>query len=450
MHAGRGTAARGLESETVSALQRWGSRLAGLVNVVPLVVFRGLNGGMPLLLGLFIGHRWGLPLLGAYTWASAFAAVGLMVVDCGCTRWLPRELALVLLREGKGNAVATTNTVRLIIATLFLILTLLLQVVGHLSTDTVRFALELAMLYPLSIFSVNGISDRIVRREFGGIGTAVAAGLATFATLAWITLQAALGPHALVLAHIVGKAVETLLLMRGRLHLFRFARTHAIATLVTLTPFSVQAVLAVIYSRLSVFIVEHLRHADLGLVGAATVLQNVLLIAPISIALLTYPVLTTAAARGDMRRVRASLMTAAALSVAGVSTGLAALVALRGVVSSMLHISPSSIPFVIAFAAIAFLTIGSSLSGILLQSLGKERTVARLSFITLTAALALQYLFVRGMGLWGVAAGIVAAEMLSLIVFGTAAWLVISGAVSSTSGHDGQRRTSLEIRPRVH
>jgi len=63
--------------------------------------------------------------------------------------------------------------------------------------------------------------------------------------------------------------VEALILMRGRLELFRITPRHVFTTAYSLWPFSVQGILAVIYSRLSIFIVEHFRHADLGLVGAA-------------------------------------------------------------------------------------------------------------------------------------------------------------------------------------
>jgi len=377
---------------------------------------------MPLLLGLYIGHRWGLTEFGAFILASSFVAIGLVVIDWGCTRWLPRELALAGLQENGGSGVATANTLRLILAAVLLFLTGLLSATGRVPAESARFAIEMGMLYPISIFSVNGVSDRIVSREIAGIGGAVASGLAIFATGAWSVMYAGSGPHLLVLAYVTGKAVEALFLMRGRAGLFRLGRHHVLATAIALWPFSVQAILAIIYARLSVFIVEHFRHADLGLVGVATAFQNVLMLLPVSIGLLTYPVFTTAAVKGQWKQIRNTLMTALASSVAGVAAGVAMLAAGRDSVSRILHVVPSSMPFVIVFASIAALSTGAAMSGLLLQALGRERTTARLSFITLAASLVAQFTFVQWLGLWGVAVGIATAELVSLAVFGTAAF----------------------------
>ncbi len=389
-------------------------RFARAVEVLPLVAFRGLNGGMPLLLGLYIGYRWGLAELGAYTLASSFVAIGLMVVDWGCTRWLPRELALARVQEGSGSGVATANTLRLILAAGFLLLTGVLSATGRIPAESARFAIELGVLYPLSIFSVNGVSDRIVSREIAGIGGAVASGLTIFAVGAWCTMRVGSGPHLLVLAYVTGKVVEAV---------------------IALWPFSVQAILGILYARLSVFIVEHFRPADLGLVGVATALQGIFLLLPVSIGLLKYPVFTTAAVKGDRQQIRTALVTALTMSVAGVAAGVAASFAGRHLISRVLHVAPSSTLFVIVFASIAALTAGTAMSGLLLQALGREHTTARLSFITLAASLVSQFTFVWWLGLWGVAAGIATAELVSLAIFGTAAFRAFREKVTARPGH---------------
>src|SRR3954454_263104 len=97
---------------------------------------------MPTLIGLFIGHRWGLRALGTYTLAASFVAIGLMVVDWGCTRWLPRELALAHLRESWGEA-ATANALRLMLAAAFLLFTWGLAAVGSVPAESARIAIEL-------------------------------------------------------------------------------------------------------------------------------------------------------------------------------------------------------------------------------------------------------------------------------------------------------------------
>ncbi len=396
-------------------------RFRRLFQVVPLVLFRGLNGGMPILLGLYIGHRWGLTELGLYTLASSFVAIGLMAVDWGCTRWLPRELALERLQQERGSAVATANALRLGIAAAWLLLTWLLGVTGRLPAESVRFAIELGLLYPISIYSVNGVSDRIVSGEVAGIGGAVAAGLGVFALGALLVLRGGASPHALILAFAAGKAVEAALLLWGRPRLFRAAPRHLPAMALALWPFSIQAILAAVYSRFSVFIVEHFRHADIGLFGVATALQNVFLLLPVSISLLKYPVFTTAAAKGEIGRIRSAVLAAAAMSIAAVGAGIVMLVAGWSLVTRVLHVGPSAMPFVVAFASIAAVTTGTVLSGLLLQSFGHERITAKLSFVTVAVSLTAQYTFVKWFGLWGVASGIALAELVSFSIFGTAA-----------------------------
>ena len=410
-------------------------RFARAVEVLPLVAFRGLNGGMPLLLGLYIGYRWGLAELGAFTLASSFVAIGLMVVDWGCTRWLPRELALARLQENSGSGVAAANTLRLFFAAAFLLLTGLLFATGRIPPESARFAMELGLLYPVSIFSVNGVSDRIVSREIAGIGGAVASGLMIFAIGAWCTTRIGSGPHLLVLAYVTGKVVEGAFLMRGRARLFHIVPRHVPAMAIALWPFGIQAILGIVYARLSVFVVQHFRPADLGLFGVATALQNIFLLLPVSIGLLKYPGFTTAAVKGDRKHIRTALVTALAMSVAGVAAGVAVLFAGRHFISRVLHVAPASMLFVIVFSSIAALTAGAVMSGLLLQALGREHTTAKLSFITLAASLVAQFTFVRWLGLWGVVAGIATAELVSVAVFGTAAFRAFHEKVTVQPGH---------------
>jgi O-antigen/teichoic acid export membrane protein len=396
--------------------------LARFTEVIPVVAFRGLNGGMPILIGLYIGHRWGLAALGAYTFAASFVAVGLMCVDWGCTRWIPRELALARLQGDSAGATPTANTIRLVLAAAFLLVTAAGSQLGWIPQESARYAMLLAFLCPIAIFSANGVSDRIVSREVGAIGVAVAGGLAVFGAAAVLAATLAPGALGLIAAYIVGKTAEAVLLMKGRSYLFRMSARHFLVTALALWPFSIQAILGVVYSRLSVFIVEHFRHADLGLIGAASALQNVLLLFPVSIALLKYPVLTSAAATGQQHQFRRVLAMAVAASVAMVTAGMLFLFLLRGIIGRTLHIPPALMPFVLVYVAVAYLTIGTALSAVLLQAIGRERITARLSFVTLAVSITAQYAFIRAFGLWGIAAGVAAAEMLSVIIFATAAW----------------------------
>src|SRR5438270_9637295 len=177
---------RAYRGARVSDMAAPARRLTRFLHVIPIVAFRGLAGGMPILIGLYIAHRWGLASLGAYTFAASYVAVGLMITDWGCTRWLPCELALVRLTPGAPpTAAATANALRLTITVAFLVVTWVLAVAHILPADSTRFALELGLLCPITIYSMNGVSDRIVTREIGGIATAVFIGLALFALLAF-------------------------------------------------------------------------------------------------------------------------------------------------------------------------------------------------------------------------------------------------------------------------
>jgi len=390
---------------------------------------------MPILIGLYIAHRWGLASLGAYTFAASYVAVGLMITDWGCTRWLPRELALVRMTPGAPpTAAATANALRLTITAAFLLVTWLLAIAHYLPPESTRFALELALLCPITIYSMNGVSDRIVTREIGGIASAVVIGLALFALLAFAGESLAPGPHGIILAYVIGRAAEAAVMMRGRRDLYPVAFRHFIPTAAALWPFSIQAILAVIYSRLSVFMIEHFRRQDLGLVGAASAMQNILLLFPVSIALLNYPAMTTAAARGDRSRLRTVLAASAAGSIAALTLAAGALFIARDRVAALLHIPPQSMSLVIAYAAIAYITVATTLAGVLLQAMRYEKVTARLSFLTVTFALVYQYILIRWFGLWGLVGALAAAEATSAAIFGFVAFRAIRRAANLHSG----------------
>lgn len=409
-------------------------RLTRFLHVFPIVAFRGLAGGMPILIGLYIAHRWGLASLGAYTFAASYVAVGLMITDWGCTRWLPRELALVRMTPGApAHAAATANALRLTITAAFFLVTWLLAAAHILPAESTRFMLELGLLCPITIYSMNGVSDRIVTREIGGIAVAVFIGLTLFAVLAFAGQSLAPGPDGIVLAYVIGRAAEAAVMMRGRRDLYPAAFRHFIATAAALWPFSIQAILAVVYSRLSVFMIEHFRRQDLGLVGAASALQNVLLLFPVSIALLNYPAMTTAAAGGDRRRLRTVIVGSAAACIAALAVAAGALFVARDRIAGLLHIAPQSMPFVMAYAVIAFITVATIIAGVLLQAMRYEKVTARLSFLTIVFALVYQYILIPRFGLWGLVGALAAAEATSAAVFGFVAFGAMRGMGSFQS-----------------
>src|SRR5205823_1183932 len=131
--------------------------------------------------------------------------------------WLPRELALVRLTPGAPpTAAATANALRLTITAVFLVVTSLLAAGHILPADSTRFALELALLCPITIYSMNGVSDRIVTREIGGVASAVCIGLAVFALLAVAGQSVVPGPDGIILAYVIGRAAEAAVMMHGR------------------------------------------------------------------------------------------------------------------------------------------------------------------------------------------------------------------------------------------
>lgn len=403
-------------------------RFARFLDVFPVVGFRGLAGGMPILIGLYIARRWGLAALGAYTFAASYVAVGLMITDWGCTRWLPRELALVRMTPGAHPAaVATANGLRLLIAGAFLAGTGCLALAHLFPAESARYALEIGLLCLINVYSVNGVSDRIVKREIGGVTVAVSTGLVVFAAVALAGWMMGQGPHTIVLAYVIGRVAEAALMMTGRGDLYPVAFRHVVPTAAALSPFSIQAILGVVYSRLSVFMIEYFRRQDLGLVGAASALQNILLLFPLSIALLNYPPMSTAAASGDGKRLRRVISMSVGASMAALTLASAGLFIVRHSLASTLHIPSESMPLVIAYIAVAYITVVTTTAGVVLQSVHQEKLTAQLSFVTAALALMYQYFFIRAFGLWGLVGALAAAEATSAILFGLIAYRAIRG-----------------------
>ena len=393
-----------------------------MLDVLPVAAFRGLAGGMPILIGLYIGHRWGLATLGSYAFASSFAAVGLVVTDWGCARWLPRELALAAAGKGDHNAVHTANSLRLILAAAWIVLALAMSAAGLMTRDAALFSYEFAALYVIAVASTDGVSDLIVARRTWPIAWAVAAGLAVFG-LAGAGLNRLAGTaQAIVAAYVFGKLVEALVLIGPRLRLLRISGRHLFRTAGALWPFSIQAILGIVYARLAIFVVQQQRPAsDVGLVGAAAALQGVVMLFPSSVALLSFPMLATFAVTERTAAMLRLVIRAVVGSAVGVTIGIVVLASIRTRVASALHVPGPYIPFVLAFLCIAYLTIGTTMAGVSLQAVGGERLAAKLSFVTLALSITYQFVLIRRYGVWGVLYGTTAAELTSLAIFSVAA-----------------------------
>jgi O-antigen/teichoic acid export membrane protein len=394
------------------------SHLRSLIAAVPVIAYRAAAGGMPILLGLFIAHRWGVREVAPFAVANAIVAVALVVADWGATRALPRNLA-TLAADAGARFLGSANALRLLIAGAMLGLAAALSAAGIVQHDV---AVYLAILFPLcaiSLFSTNALSERIVVRDTRRVGVAVAAGLATFAALALLALRAQYGPRLFVAAYVAGKLVELLLMVSGRWWVLAVHSHELRATATSLWPFGAQMILGVIYSRLSVFTVEHMAsRMELGVFSVASALQSALLLIPTSLALIYFPELTRIA--NDSRGVRAILVRYTIISATGVTCGLTALGVFAARVTAVLKVPRAFTPFVVAFAALALLSIFSTIAGFLMQARGQEHRAARLSIITLGLALVYQLTALHWWGLPGIIAAVAAAELTTVVVFGAA------------------------------
>jgi O-antigen/teichoic acid export membrane protein len=344
------------------------------------------------------------------------------VTDWGCARWLPRELALVAAGKGDHDAVHTANSLRLMIAAGWILLTFAMSAAGMMTRDAALFSSEFAALYLIAVASTDGVSDLIVARRTWPIAWAVAAGLAVFAVTAFVLDRMVGNAQAIVAAYVTGKTAEAVLLIGPRFRLLRFSTRHLFRTAGALWPFSLQAILGIVYARLSIFVVQQQRPAsDVGLVGAAAALQGVVMLFPSSIALLSFPMLATFAA-GDRTAAMLRLVVRAILgSAIGVTIGIVVLASIRTRIVSALHVPTAYIPFILAFLCITYLTIGTTMAGVSLQAIGGERLAANLSFVTLALSIAYQFVLIRRYGVWGVLYGTGAAELTSLVIFSVAA-----------------------------
>ena len=394
--------------------------LRAVVSAAPLVPFRAVAGGLPIVLGLFISHRWGRQELAAFMLAHATVTIVVAVVDWGATRALPRNLA-TLAADAATELLAAGNALRIALVGVAAGLVAALTAAGAIDADAARYLAILFPLCPLFLVTTNAVSERVVAAETGGITTAVAAGLLTFAGLGAIVLGLGAGVLWLVAAYVAGKAIEALLLVSGRWWVLSVGTAGVADTAAALWPFAAQTILGVIYSRLSVFTVERVTtRAELGVFSVALACQNALLLIPTSLALMQFPELTRRWQEGNAGAARRILVRYAIVAVPAVLVGALALLIVSGRIARALDVPPAMMPFVAAFAALAFMSSLSILGGFLLQARGQERLVSRLSVLTLSLALVYQVAALRLWGLWGIVAAVAAAEATTIVVFAVA------------------------------
>lgn len=384
------------------------------------MAFRGAAGGVPILLGLLIAQQWGLGQLAAFTVANAAIAVAVIVADWGATRALPRNLA-ALPPAGAADLLASANAFRLLLIGAILAVGTAAVAGRYVAPDV---GVYMAILFPLCLLNAittNGVSERVVAGETSTILTAVLAGLATFAAAAGLVLAAGLGPRWFVAAYVAGKGIESLVIASGRWWVLSVSRGSMGSTAAALWPFSAQMILGVIYARLSVFTVERMAsRIELGVFSVAMALYSALLLVPTSIALVQFPELTRRLQRRDRAAARRLVTRYAIISAGGVAAGVLLLAALSGPILAVLKVPRPYTAFVIVFAAVAFLSIFSSMAGFVMQAMGQEQLAARLSVVTVLLALVYQIAALAWMGLWGVGVAVAAAEITTVAIFGAA------------------------------
>lgn len=382
---------------------------------MPLISFRASAGGVPIAIGLFIAHRWGRRELAAFTIAHATVTIVSAVTDWGATRALPRNLAT--LGAAGAPFLAAGNVLRLGFVVAALAVLAVLAATGAIGADAVRYLMLLVPLCPLSIVTTNALSERVVSGATRPIATAVAAGLASFAVLTAAALALHAGAPAIAGAYVAGKAVEAVLLASGRWWVLSLATAGVASAAAALWPFAAQMILGVVYSRLAVFTVERVTtREELGVFSVALALQNALLLLPASLALMQFPELSRRSQAGDTVAVRRLLVRYTIVAALGVLSGALLLVAVAGRIAAALDVPRAMMPFVVAFAALAFPSSLSVVAGFLLQARGEERLVSRLSVLTLALALAYQWTALRAFGLWGIVPAVGAGEVSTIAV----------------------------------
>ncbi len=391
------------------------ARLRASSRVLPLVFYRAVGGGTPVLVGFYIAHRWGLAEFGSYTVAMAAVTIGQVITDWGCSRMQPREIA-VMDQSAAAAFVSSTNVSRLFI---FIVLGAAAWIASSTSFLQPSIAHYLWILAPwplVTIWSTNGISARVVDDETTGIGIAAVMGLVALAILVFLGRRSALGPYAVAWAYIGAKCVETVILVGNRWWLLGIRGEHMIRVLRVLWPFSIQGILLVIYSRLPLFVIEHSGTAEMvGVVSAGTALQSVLLLLPACTSFIALPQLTVAVAQ-QRSRIRPIIYNYLVTSIAGIGCGAAGLVLLRHVISRLLRIPETHMAFVIAFAVTSVVTLGTAILSVLLQAWRGEATVARIATVTVLLAVVYQLTLVRLLGVWGLIPAIIAAEISSVFL----------------------------------
>jgi O-antigen/teichoic acid export membrane protein len=279
----------------------------------------------------------------------------------------------------------------------------------------------LAVLFPIAILfaiTTNAVAERVVSQSTAPVGAAVVAGLITFAALGVASLAWSLGPRAFVASYVIGKIVEAAVIAGGRWWVLAVHWGEMRAVAAELWPFSAHGILAVLYSRSAIFVVEQTStRQELGVFSVAAAVQNALLLIPVSMALTRFPALTRLAKTGDVRAIRdivARYVKSSALAVAGCVIVLWMTIYAG---APILGFSVHYAPLVAAVGTLAFLGILSMMAGFLLQAYGEEARAVRLSLATLVASVVFQFTALTLFGLWGVVLAIAAAEIFTIALF---------------------------------
>jgi len=400
---------------TAALDERPPSHLRTLAAAVPVILYRGVAGGLPVLMGLFIASRWGLTEVAVYTVANAAISIALVVADGGATRALPRDLA-VLDATGARRLLSAANAFRLMLILGLLVVAAAAILLGGVSADVAAYFTILLPLCLVSVFATNAASERVVSGAARGIGVAVLAGLFVFAGFGAAVLHFDLGPRLFVGAYVLGKATEAAVMVAGRTWVASVSSQNAMKTARALWPFSAQMILGVLYSRLAVFTAERMTtRVELGVFSVAAAFQGALLLVPASLALVYFPNLTRKAQAGH--GVRPILIRYTIVSALGVAGGCAVLVLFSGPIGTALRVPDRYLTFVLVFSALSLFSIFSMMAGFLMQSRGMEARTARLSVVTLALALVYQVVALRAWGLWGLVVAVAAAEITTVAIF---------------------------------
>jgi len=393
------------------------SHVRPFASALPLLAFRAVGGGMPILLGLLVAHQWGLEELAAFTLAHATITIVMVVADWGATRGLPRNLA-TLPPGAAAQFLASANGVRVLIVAAVLAAGIAAAALGFVEMSVAQYLAILFPICPLFGVTTTAVSERVIVRETVAIALAVAGGLVTFAVLGGAALALDLGPHAFVGAFVAGKIVEAALIARGRWWVLAVSMSGLRSIALALWPFSAQAIVAVLYARAAVFTVEHMTtRVELGVFSVAMGMQSGLLLIPASIALMHFPELTRLARADDARGTRQILVRYAIVSGIGIVLALIVLAAIVGPISSALKFPGRYGSFLLAFAAVALLGVFSTMASFLMQARGMEMAAARLSLWTLCLAIVYQVAALSLWGLWGIVGAVAAAEITATAIF---------------------------------